>query len=171
MEQGQARVAQSGLCVPLRPTRLQQQEDEVSKWKRTPWRGDRASAALTHRPSRRTATILQHRVQQSWQQESLLEKKEASKTNICTCFLSPVNLLLTLLNKVSDFLEGNKLITKLYLKRTILSFSVLFSSYIHLNMLFSSSYPLQQEVTKDIYCVHDHLCVFVCVVPTWELTD
>lgn len=49
MEQGQARVAQSGLCSPLCPTGQQQQEDEASECKDTPWRGDRASTGLTHR--------------------------------------------------------------------------------------------------------------------------
>lgn len=76
MEQGQGRVAQSGLCVPLCPTGQQQQGDEVSEWKKTPWRGDRASTALTHRPARHIATILEHRgASRLAELGSLLEKK------------------------------------------------------------------------------------------------
>lgn len=110
MEQGQVRVAQSGLCVPLCPTRQQQQEDEVSKWKGTPWRGDRASVVLTQRPTRHTATILEHRdATKLAASDSLLAKKEASKANICTCYSAPINLvkslLLYLLVKILAFLK------------------------------------------------------------------
>lgn len=59
----------------------------MSKWKETPQRGDRASAALTHRPARHTATILEHRGSTKLAAlDSLFEKKGASVTNICTCF-------------------------------------------------------------------------------------
>lgn len=78
MEQGQARVAQSGLRVPLSPTGQQQQEDEVSEWKETPWRGDRASTALTRRPVRHIATILKHRVHQGWQKLALCVRRKGS---------------------------------------------------------------------------------------------
>lgn len=60
MEQGQARVAQSGLGSPLCPTGEQQQEDEVSEWKESPRRGEEASTGLTHRSARHIATILEH---------------------------------------------------------------------------------------------------------------
>lgn len=106
MEQGQARVAQSGLGVPLCPTGQQQQEDELSEWKETPSGGDRASAALTHRPARHIATILGHRgASRLAEPGSSLEKKGVSKTNTCICFSAPINplkyLLLWLLVKVS----------------------------------------------------------------------
>lgn len=61
MEQGQARVAQSGLGLPRCPTGQQQQGDEVSEWKETPWRGHRASTGLTHGSAKKIATILEHR--------------------------------------------------------------------------------------------------------------
>lgn len=77
MEQGQATVAQSGLCVHRCPTGQQQHEDEVSEWKESPRRGDRASAALTERPTRSTI-----REQQGWQHQVLCwrRKRRLKKT-------------------------------------------------------------------------------------------
>lgn len=74
----------------------------MSEWKETPWRGDRASAALTHRPARHIATILEHRgASRLAEPGSLLEKKGVSKTNMCICFSAPINMMKYLKNQYS----------------------------------------------------------------------
>lgn len=62
----------------------------MSEGKDTPWREDRASAALTHRPTKHIATMLEHWGASGLAEPSaLLEKKGASKTKHMHMFPSP----------------------------------------------------------------------------------